>query len=103
MDRYRKFYRAQRMSLKAIEPEKGFDGVLLGGVILLVILYILLHDIFGGTLFRHSNWDSYTLQAMAWRDGSLGLGQDYTWLELSAHNGDWYLTFPWYPHFSCIR
>ena len=26
--------------------------------------YLLLHDLFGGTLFSHSAWDSYTLQAM---------------------------------------
>jgi hypothetical protein len=99
MDRHKTYYRAQRMSMKTIERKKGFDGVLFGGVILLVIGYILLHDLFGGTLLAHSNWDSYTLQAMAWRQGSLGLGQDYSWLELAVYNGDWYSPFPVVPTF----
>lgn len=63
---------------------------------LLIMLagYVLLHDLLGGTLFAHSDWDSYTLQALAWRDGKLGLGQNYAWLELAVYNGDWYVSFP---------
>jgi hypothetical protein len=56
--------------------------------------YILLHSLLGGTLLSHSSWDSYTLQALAWRDGRLGLGQDYPWLELAVYQGDWYVSFP---------
>lgn len=59
--------------------------------------YILLHDLLGGTLFSHSNWDSYTLQAQAWLDGKLGLGQNYSWLELAIYEGDWYVSFPPFP------
>jgi len=56
--------------------------------------YVLLHTLFGGTLFIHHHWDSYTLQAMAWRNGQISLGQDYPWLELAIFNGDWYVSFP---------
>lgn len=59
--------------------------------------YVFIHDLFGGTLFAHSAWDSYTLQALAWRRGALSLGQNYSWLELAVFNGDWYVSFPPFP------
>ena len=56
--------------------------------------YMLLHTLFGGTLFSNHQWDSYTVQALAWREGKIGLGQDYPWLELAVYNGDWFVSFP---------
>ncbi|MDD7412728.1 MAG: hypothetical protein SOT76_04745 [Eubacteriales bacterium] len=41
-----------------------------------------------------SPYCTYTLQAMAWRDGRVSLGQDYPWLELAVYQGDWYVSFP---------
>lgn len=61
---------------------------------LMLLVYVLLHDLLGGTLLTHSPWDSYTLQALAWRRGALGLGQDYPWLELAVYEGDWFVSFP---------
>ncbi len=64
--------------------------------VLLAVLagYYLLHDLLGGTFFSHCHWDSYTLQAMAWREGRVSLGQNYTYLELAIYNNDWYVSFP---------
>ena len=59
--------------------------------------YLLLHDLLGGTLLSHSAWDSYTLQAMAWRRGSLSLGRNYPWLELAVYQGEYYVSFPPFP------
>ena len=56
--------------------------------------YVLLHTLYGGTLFDNHYWDSYTVQALAWRDGRVSLCQDYPWLELAIYNGDWYVSFP---------
>lgn len=56
--------------------------------------YILLHDLLGGTLFLHSDWDSYTLQALSWREGRLDLGANYPWLELAIYEGKYYVSFP---------
>lgn len=70
------------------------DWTLIGGIILIVAGYILLHDLIGGTLLEHNIWDSYTLQALAWRRGEFALGQNYTWLELAVFNGDYYVSFP---------
>ncbi|MBQ9298989.1 MAG: hypothetical protein IJ214_00610 [Clostridia bacterium] len=41
-----------------------------------------------------SGYNTYTLQALAWRSGSYSLGQDYPWLELATYQGDWYVSFP---------
>lgn len=41
-----------------------------------------------------SGYCTYTLQAMAWRNGQASLGRDYEWLELAIYNGDWYVSFP---------
>jgi len=70
------------------------DKTLLCMILLMVIGYVLIHDLLGGTLFAHSHWDSYTLQALAWLRGETGLGQDYSWLELAIFNGNWYVSFP---------
>jgi hypothetical protein len=39
-------------------------------------------------------FDSYTLQALAWRSGHLELPQDYNWLELAKYQGKVFLSFP---------
>ena len=41
-----------------------------------------------------SGYFTYTLQAMAWRQGKVSLGHDYPWLELAVYQGDWYVSFP---------
>jgi hypothetical protein len=66
----------------------------IGGIALILLGYVLLHDLLGGTLLAHNQWDSYTLQAMAWRDGRMALGRDYPYLELAVYHGDWYVSFP---------
>lgn len=78
---------------KSLYPRER-RNYLLGLLGLMLLVYVLLHDLFGGTLFAHCPWDSYTLQAMAWRRGALGLGQDYPWLELAIYEGDWFVSFP---------
>lgn len=52
------------------------------------------HLALGTQPFAHSDYDSYTLQALAWREGKMSLGQDYPHLELAVYEGDWYVSFP---------
>ncbi len=73
------------------------DGTLWCMLALMAVGYVLIHDLFGGTLFAHSSWNSYTLQAMAWRRGSLSLGQNYPWLELAIYEGEYFVSFPPFP------
>ncbi len=77
-----------------LKKKHEFEIELLFTLLLMLFGYILLHDLLGGTFFAHSDWDSYTLQALAWREGSAGLGQNYEWLELAFYNGDWFVSFP---------
>jgi len=41
-----------------------------------------------------SGYYTYTLQALAWREGKFSLGRDYPWLELAVYQGDWFVSFP---------
>ena len=73
---------------------KKYDFTILYVLAAVFMGYFLLHDLLGGTFFSHCAWDSYTLQAMAWRNGRVSLGQDYSYLELAIYNNDWYVSFP---------
>lgn len=44
-------------------------------------------------------YQSYRLQAYAWLDGHLDLGQDYSWLELAIYKGKYYVSFPPFPSY----
>ena len=63
-------------------------------VVIVLFGYLLLHDLSGGTLLQHNAWDSYTLQALSWREGRLDLGQDYSYLEIAQYEGKYYCSFP---------
>ena len=39
-------------------------------------------------------YDSYTLQALAWRSGHLNLTENYSWLEIANYKGKYFLSFP---------
>ncbi|MBC5647011.1 hypothetical protein [Christensenella tenuis] len=81
-------------SRQTILYKRKFDWLLFGTLIILVWGYILFHDLFGGTLFSYNDWDSYTLQALAWREGNAFLPQNYSWLELAEYEGNYYVSFP---------
>ena len=66
---------------------------LLGCLALALLCY---HDLAGGTLLVHNDYDSYALQAENWLHGSLGIenGENYPWLELAIFEGRYYQSFP---------
>lgn len=53
-----------------------------------------LHLMLGKPFAGSTVYNTYTLQAMAWRSGSLHLPQDYPWLELAIYEGNYYVSFP---------
>ena len=77
---------------------------IIGVVLIMACGYILLHDIFGGTLLEHESSDSYTLQAKAWTEGDVQIreGEKYTWLELAIYEGNYYVSFPPVPSVFCL-
>lgn len=76
---------------------KKFRGIDIGMLCipaLMLLGYIFIHMLFGGTLLSYNCWDSYSLQAMSWLSGRLDMGKNYEWLELAVYNGKYYLSFP---------
>ena len=67
------------------------------GLFFTVMCYAFLATAFGRNLLVHSPYDSYTLQALAWRNGHIALGKDYPWLELAIYQGRYYVSFPPFP------
>lgn len=65
--------------------------ILLVGII---FLYVLMHDLKGGTLLKSSVYNSYTRQAMAWRSGQMHLEGNAPWLELAIYGGKYWVSFP---------
>lgn len=63
----------------------------------MLLCYVLIHDLLGGTLLDHCPWDSYTLQAKAWLEGRCDIGEDISYLELAVYEGKYYCSFPPFP------
>lgn len=65
-----------------------------------VFLVMLITSSFTGLWQTGENpYRSYALQAAAWLEGRLDLGQDYPWLELAVVGGKYYVSFPPFPSF----
>ncbi len=82
--------------MESLKPRnKKEERTTLALMLLLMLLgYILIHDLLGGTLLCHSAWDSYTLQSLSWLEGRLDLGRNYDYLELAVYEGKYFVSFP---------
>lgn len=68
--------------------------------VLSVLIFLMIMSMFTGKgLFDSNVYNTYALQADAWRQGRLDLGQDYPWLELAIYNGKYYSSFPPFPSY----
>ncbi len=79
---------------KTLNRIRRWDWTLIFGCIVIFFIYVFIHDLGRESLGARNMWDSYTLQALRWRDGYLDLGQNYDWLELAIFDGKYYLSFP---------
>ena len=68
-------------------------------ICLALALFIIMHMVCGTSLFGHSVYNSYELQAKAWLDGKVYLenGSRYQYLELAIYNGKYFVSFPPFP------
>lgn len=62
--------------------------------ILFLTLTVILHAITATPLFTPSPYNTYTLQALAWRQGQAFLPLDIPHLELAIYKGNFYVSFP---------
>ncbi len=53
----------------------------------------------GRWCFEKNGYPTFALQANAWLQGRLDLGQDYPWLELAIYEGKYYVSFPPFPSY----
>lgn len=68
--------------------------------ILSVLVFMVLMGMLTGKGIGDENpYNTYALQAEAWRQGRLDLGQDYPWLELAVFDGKYYSSFPPFPSY----
>lgn len=68
--------------------------------VLSVLVFLTIMGMFTGKGLLDSNvYNTYALQADAWRQGRLDLGQDYPWLELAIYQGKYYSSFPPFPSY----
>lgn len=74
------------------EHEKPLCFIL--GLLLLLTAALAVAGFTGGDLFSHSPVDSYTRQALAWREGRLDLPENIPELELAIYEGRVYVSFP---------
>ncbi len=68
--------------------------VLAGLVMAFILLIALVHRTLGYSVLLPSPYNSYTLQAMAWRSGQTHLDMDYPHLELAIYQGRYFVSFP---------
>lgn len=60
----------------------------------MTLCWLLLHAISGDSFCGPSYYNTYTLQALAWREGRCFLSRDYPALELAIYQGNYYVSFP---------
>ena len=69
-------------------------------VVLSVISYLFLMWILTGRgLFTHNVYDSYAIQANAWRMGHLDIPENYGYLEIAVYKGKYFISFPPFPSY----
>ena len=85
------------MYIKNVKKEYLEYGIVTA---LSVLTFLVVMSMFTGKGLSDANvYNTYALQAEAWRQGRLDLGQDYPWLELAIYNGKYYSSFPPFPSY----
>ena len=59
-----------------------------------VLLFLTIHLLQRSSPLHLSGYNTYTLQAMRWRQGAVALEKDYPHLELAKFEGKYYVSFP---------
>ena len=74
------------------KTERDFTPLLLIGC--MCALWAFAHILIGGSYLGPTHYNTYTRQALAWRQGLLHLPQDVPFLELAVYEGNYYVSFP---------
>lgn len=77
-------------------------AALAAALLVWMVVLALLSRLCGYNPFGTSVYNTYTLQALAWREGRTWLSQDYPHLELAIFDGRYYVSFPPCLRFPCF-
>ena len=80
-----------------MKKKARYEGALWAGALILILAYLFSMWYCGRDPLAHSNYDSYTRIALAWRAGNVWLPEDCPWLELAVYEGHYYVSFPSVP------
>lgn len=64
--------------------------IIVSAIILFLSIMIMYSKADSDEMTSHCPYDSYTLQAMTWRDGRIALDKNYKWLELAVLNDTYF-------------
>lgn len=70
------------------------DMAVIALLVLSVLLPVVMHVCLGTDPLGPTYYNTYTRQAMAWREGLTHLPEDVPALELAVYKGDYYVSFP---------
>lgn len=86
--------------LKGIREKcKNMDSSYIIVPLTLLVVFLAIAAFTGIWPWKDNPYNSYALQAEAWLEGRLDLGQDYTWLELAIYEGKYFVSFPPFPSY----
>ena len=77
-----------------MEEKKRFDWTPLFLIAAMAVLWAVMCVLTGSSFAGATTYNTYTRQAMAWREGLLHLPQDVPYLELAVYEGEYYVSFP---------
>lgn len=77
-----------------MRERKGFDWTPLALAGAMAVLWAVLCAVMNKDFAGPSAYNTYTRQAMAWRQGLMHLPQDVKYLELAVYQGEYYVSFP---------
>ena len=85
------------METKTMPDDLRRDYTPLFLIAAMVVMWAALHAVIGTSFYGRSSFNTYTRQALAWRQGLLHLPQDVPHLELAIYQGEYYVSFPPFP------
>lgn len=65
----------------------------------ILVVFWVIYAFTGQWPWAKNDYNSYTLQACAWLQGRLDLGQNYSHLELAVYGGKYFVSFPPFPSY----
>lgn len=84
---------------RKVLQKKEFDFNIILIILSILSVFFIIWTFTGHWPWKPHGYNSYILQAQAWLDGRLDLGQNYEHLELAVFDGKYFVSFPPFPSY----